>query len=139
MSINTIHTASVDNNSLLQTAANATQANSPMQNTNAGAAPSSLPKGHQGDNNHGLSTKKCIIVWLALMMLTAITVGVAEVNLGFFHVLVAMAVATIKAGLVILWFMHVKYEGTVVRCMIFIVFTILAIWISFTFFDVAYR
>lgn len=88
---------------------------------------------------HGLSTRLCIIVWAALMCLTAITVAVSEFDLGAFHILVAMIVATIKAGLVILWFMHIKYEGAAIRFMVFIAFLILAIAISFTFFDVAYR
>ncbi len=88
---------------------------------------------------HLLSVKTCLLVWVGLLILTAVTVGVAEVNLGFFHVLVAMIVATAKAGLVILWFMHLKYENAAIKAMVFVAFLILAICISFTFFDVAYR
>ena len=88
---------------------------------------------------HALSTRICLQVWVALLVLTAITVGVTALDFGFLHVLVAMIVATIKAAIVVLWFMHIKYEGKLLRIMVFIAFFILSIFLSFTFFDVAYR
>ena len=45
------------------------------------------------------------------MVLLAVTVGVALVHLGPFNVLVAMAIAVTKAVLVVLYFMHVKYNS----------------------------
>lgn len=110
-----------------------------MQLAKNSNSPENISLTEHHNQHHGLSTKVCIKVWLALMILTAITVGVAEVDLGLFHVLVAMLVATIKAGIVILWFMHIKYEGAFIRLMVFIAFFILSIFLSFTFFDVAYR
>jgi cytochrome c oxidase subunit IV len=47
----------------------------------------------------------------ALMVLTAITVAVAWVDLGTLNVLVALGVAVFKAGLVVLYFMHLKYSS----------------------------
>ena len=88
---------------------------------------------------HPLPVRTCVWVWLGLMVLTAITVGVAEVDFGFMHVLVAMIVASVKAALVVFWFMHLKSEGTAIKTMVLVAFVILAIFISFTFFDVAYR
>ncbi len=94
------------------------------------------PTEHGG---HALSIRVCLLVWAGLLLLTAVTVGVAEVNLGFLHVLVAMMVATAKAALVVVWFMHVKYESLAIRAMLFTALLILAIFLSFVFFDVAYR
>ena len=51
-----------------------------------------------------------VIIWVALMVFTAITVGVAQVDFGSLNVVVAMTVATIKASLVVLFFMHLKYD-----------------------------
>ena len=51
-----------------------------------------------------------VVIWGALMVFTAITVGVAQVDFGSLNVVVAMAVATIKASLVVLFFMHLKYD-----------------------------
>jgi len=43
-----------------------------------------------------------------LLVLTATTVGAAFVNLGPFNPVIALLIATIKATLVVLFFMHVK-------------------------------
>jgi cytochrome c oxidase subunit 4 len=49
-----------------------------------------------------------ILIGLVLLVLTATTVGAAFVNLGPFNPVVALLIATIKATLVVLFFMHVK-------------------------------
>ncbi|GAB6112761.1 cytochrome C oxidase subunit IV family protein [Desulfomicrobium salsuginis] len=78
-------------------------------------------------------------IWLALLVLTGVTVGVASFDLGFLNVLAAMSVASAKALLVILFFMHLKYENRVLGAFVILVFVILAIFIGLTFFDVAWR
>lgn len=52
-----------------------------------------------------------VTIFLALMVLTAMTVGAAFVDLGSFNFPVAMAIAVFKASLVIWFFMHVKYQS----------------------------
>jgi cytochrome c oxidase subunit 4 len=49
-----------------------------------------------------------LAIGAALLVLTATTVAAAFVNLGPFNPVVALLIATIKATLVILFFMHVK-------------------------------
>jgi cytochrome c oxidase subunit IV len=49
-----------------------------------------------------------IAIGVALLVLTATTVAAAFVNLGPFNPVVALLIATIKATLVVLYFMHVK-------------------------------
>ena len=56
-----------------------------------------------------------ITIFLALMVLTAVTVGAAFVNLGQFNFLVAMIIAGFKASLVIWYFMHVKYQSSLTK------------------------
>ncbi len=51
----------------------------------------------------------------ALMVLTAVTVGVAFINLGALNFPVAIAIAITKATLVILFFMHVKYSSQLTK------------------------
>ena len=51
----------------------------------------------------------------ALMVLTAITVGVAFINLGMLNFPVALSIAIVKATLVILFFMHVKYSSRLTK------------------------
>jgi cytochrome c oxidase subunit 4 len=83
----------------------------------------------------GLLTK----IWAALVILTGVTVGVASMDFGYLNVLAAMTVATAKALLVVLFFMHLKYENRLLGAFVLMVFVILAIFIGFTFFDVALR
>jgi cytochrome c oxidase subunit 4 len=47
----------------------------------------------------------------SLMLLTVITVSVAFLNLGVLNFPVALSIAILKATLVILFFMHVKYSS----------------------------
>jgi cytochrome c oxidase subunit IV len=58
---------------------------------------------------HVLPVRTYVLVFLALMVLTAITVAVAFFNLGALNNVVALTIAVVKAVLVILIFMHVKY------------------------------
>jgi cytochrome c oxidase subunit 4 len=88
---------------------------------------------------HVVSYGKLASVWLALLFLTALTVGVTRLNLGGYKVLGALAIACLKSGLVIAFFMHMKYEGRLLRWLLFVALVTLAIFIGFTFFDVLYR
>lgn len=57
-------------------------------------------------------------VFIALLVLTAVTVWVAFQNFGALNNVVAMAIAVVKAGLVVWFFMHVKYAGRLVRLVV---------------------
>ena len=49
-----------------------------------------------------------LAIGASLLILTATTVGAAFVNLGPFNPIIALLIATIKATVVVLFFMHVK-------------------------------
>ncbi|PLY07725.1 MAG: cytochrome-c oxidase [Desulfuromonas sp.] len=91
------------------------------------------------EHAHIVPYKTFILVWLALLVLTAATVAVAQFNLGALNVWVALGIAAIKSGLVISFFMHMKYEQRMFKLGLFATLAILAIFIGFTFFDVLYR
>lgn len=61
-------------------------------------------------SEHVTSPAVYIAIFLALMVLTAITVWVAFQDLGPLNDIVAMTIAVSKASLVILYFMHVRYS-----------------------------
>ena len=65
----------------------------------------------------GPDVKAYIGVFLALMVGTALTVWVAYLDLGIWNTPVAMAIAIVKASLVILIFMHVRYSSRLVMLM----------------------
>ncbi len=62
-------------------------------------------------SEHIMSTKFYYTIWIALLCLTVITAAVSFVDLGPFNTIVALVIATIKALLVVLFFMHVKYTS----------------------------
>ncbi len=49
-------------------------------------------------------------IWLALLVLLALTWGLARVDLGPFNIVVALSIALLKMSLVVLFFMHVRYH-----------------------------
>ena len=60
-------------------------------------------------SEHISSVKLYITIWIALMAGTILTVIAARIDLGVFNPIVALAIASTKAVLVVLFFMHVKY------------------------------
>jgi len=62
-------------------------------------------------SEHIIPTKLYVVIWISLMCLTAITAAVSFVDLGPFNTVVALVIATFKALLVVLFFMHVKYTS----------------------------
>ena len=92
-----------------------------------------------GARHHIVGNGKLTAVWLGLLALTALTVWVARHNVGIGHVWGSLAIAVAKGGLVIVFFMHMKYEGWLLRGLLFLALLTLSIFIGFTFFDVLYR
>lgn len=71
----------------------------------------------------------------ALMMFTAITVGVAFINLGALNFPVAIAIAITKATLVILFFMHAKYSSRLTKLVVGGAFFFLLVLLTLTMTD----
>lgn len=61
-------------------------------------------------SHHIVSPTTYVMIILTLMALTGITVWAAFVDLGPFNIVVALAIATCKGTLVVLFFMHAKYS-----------------------------
>jgi cytochrome c oxidase subunit 4 len=60
---------------------------------------------------HVVEVRVLLAVFGILIVLTAITVAVSYFDYGALNLTVALGVATIKAALVALWFMHLRYDG----------------------------
>jgi cytochrome c oxidase subunit 4 len=91
------------------------------------------------ENHHVLSYKQLGMVLAVLLVLTIITVGISYVDLGFYNVPLALAIACTKVTFVLLFFMHLKYEGPIIYFSFIGTASFLVIMIGFTFWDVAYR
>jgi cytochrome c oxidase subunit 4 len=88
----------------------------------------------------GVKYRTYVWVWVGLMILTGMTVSIAGMGVGRLSILIVLAIAAIKSGLVLSYFMHLKYEtGMLFKLMIPIVLAVLTIFIGLTFTDIAFR
>jgi len=85
-------------------------------------------------SEHIVSPKIYIVIFASLMLGTGITVWAAFQNFGLFNIVIALAIATIKATLVVLYFMHARYSPKrtqlVIVCSVFWLAIMLALTLS---------
>lgn len=93
----------------------------------------------ESGEQHLMSYTTLAMVLAALLLLTGVTVAASSFNLGRFNVPVALGIACTKVTLVLLFFMHLKYEGKAIKISFISTICFLVIMISFTFWDVAFR
>ena len=93
----------------------------------------------ESGEQHLMSYTTLAMVLAALLLLTGVTVAASYINLGKFNVPVALGIACTKVTLVLLFFMHLKYEGKAIKISFISTVCFLVIMISFTFWDVAFR
>jgi cytochrome c oxidase subunit 4 len=90
--------------------------------------------GDAGSHEHG-GPAVYFKTLVALLILTAITVAAAYVNLGSGNVVVALFIATIKASLVVLFFMHLRWDKPVYGIVAMAGFLFLGIFMMFCLLD----
>ena len=90
-------------------------------------------------SEHIVSPKVYIGIFLSLMALTAATVAAAYVNLGAFNIVIALAIASLKATLVVLYFMHARYSPKRTHMVIIAAVFWLAIMLALTLSDYVTR
>ncbi len=90
-------------------------------------------------HHHIVPLKIYLAVAAALLVLTAITVAVSFVHLGSLNIVIALLIAGIKASLVLLFFMHLRYEWNMNAVTLMVAVVFLVIFITFTMFDIAER
>lgn len=90
---------------------------------------------HHDPKHHITPRRTYFIIFFALMILTAITVWVAFIDLGSLNTPIAMAIAMIKASLVLLYFMHLRYSTRVTWVVLAAAFLWLGVLFVLTFSD----
>jgi cytochrome c oxidase subunit 4 len=85
--------------------------------------------------DHIVSPLIYLAVFGSLMVLTVVTVAASRYDFGPWNTVVAMAIAVLKATLVVLFFMHVKWSSRLVRLMVAAAFAWLALLIAGTLSD----
>ncbi len=66
------------------------------------------------EQHHVVGPKVYGLILLILLIATGLTTGVAFLDLGIFNPIAAVGIACIKAVLVILFFMHIRYSSRVI-------------------------
>lgn len=91
---------------------------------------------HSGGMMHIASAKSLIATFTTLIVLTVVTVLVPKLGMsGNIDLVIAMAIATVKATLVALLFMHLRHERGFNVVVFLAAFAFVAIFISFTMVD----
>jgi len=88
---------------------------------------------------HVVPVRVYVGIFLALLVLTGLTTGVAFVDLGPWNTVAALAIAGVKMMLVALFFMHLRWSSSLTRIVVLAGFFWLAILIAFTLTDVGTR
>ena len=101
---------------------------------------------HSETLSHGHSAKPHVLpdglmvtVWVGLLLLTATTVAASVLFPGKIGILVAVLVTPAKATLILMYFMHLKYEKRGFTVMFLVAVGILATFMGLTFFDYLFR
>jgi len=95
--------------------------------------------GEPEQQHHVVALKVYLMVAAALFVLTGVTVGVSFIPLGGANALVAIFIASVKALLVAMIFMHLWYDKKIFLIIFATAIVFLGIFLSFTMFDILSR
>ena len=90
-------------------------------------------------SNHIVPFKTYLNVLLILLGLTIVTVLVSLVDFGILNLLISMGIATAKATLVLMYFMHLKYDDRTYLVIFLVGIFFLVIIFLFSMFDIVTR
>ncbi|HMK59757.1 MAG TPA: cytochrome C oxidase subunit IV family protein [Dissulfurispiraceae bacterium] len=81
-----------------------------------------------------------VFTWALLLALLILTIAIAKLSLlASYSVIGSLFIATVKAGLVLMYFMHLGHEGRIVKGMLLLAVAALFFIIALTFSDVWFR
>lgn len=80
-----------------------------------------------------------LIILGLLLILTGISVAVTQIDLGNLAVTMALVLASVKSSLVLIYFMHLKFDSRIYSIMVLLVLLVFLIVIIITFLDYSFR
>ena len=80
-----------------------------------------------------------IVIWGALVILAAASITITTMDTGAAGIVIALIIASVKAGLILYFFMHLRYEKRFFKLAFLLPIVVLAFFIGFTFLDILYR
>jgi len=88
---------------------------------------------------HVVAPRITVLVWAALVGLAALSVWSYVADIGRYAVLTTLGIASLKAALVLLFFMQLGYETRAVRSLVALVVAVIGMVFAMTLLDVAFR
>ncbi len=98
------------------------------------ASESSQHEAHH-EVGHVVPVRILFTTGIGLLILTAVTVLAAKVDLGEFNIWIALAIALLKGSLVLLFFMHLRYDRPFNAVIFVASLAFVALFISFALTD----
>ena len=90
-------------------------------------------------DKHIVASRTFVLTWLALIALTGVTIAAARLDLGAWSMAMNLMIASTKAGLVLWFFMHLKYEKLLLKLLLLVPIATITVIILLTLIDVWYR
>jgi len=84
---------------------------------------------------HVVPLRVLVAVWGVLVVLTWTTVAITWVDLGALNLWAALAIATVKASLVVMYFMHLRYDRPFNAVILITSLAFLALFVGFALVD----
>ena len=91
--------------------------------------------GHEGEFSHPMPVWMLLTVFVTLLALTVATVYQSSFDLGNIEVWLSLAIATVKAGLVIAFFMHLLWDKPLNMIIILSSLIFVSLFLGFTMMD----
>jgi cytochrome c oxidase subunit 4 len=88
---------------------------------------------------HHVSGRATVATWVALLALTAMSLAASRLDLGAVDLVVSLAIAIVKSGLVLMLFMHLAEERLASRMVVVLSAILVTLLVALTAADVATR
>ena len=88
---------------------------------------------------HKSSALRYVLVWVALLALTALTYGLSRIHMGALNLPISLAIAIAKSALVVVFFMHLGQHARANRIVLAVAICFVSLLITFSVLDVATR
>ncbi|MEE4255459.1 MAG: cytochrome C oxidase subunit IV family protein [Bacteroidales bacterium] len=88
---------------------------------------------------HIVPYKSNVLIWIDLLILTFVTIEIAQFNFHDLTVVIALLVASMKTYLVGYFFMHLKFENIMFRIFVGIMAFVFISFMAILFFDYSFR
>ncbi|WP_027472475.1 cytochrome C oxidase subunit IV family protein [Saccharicrinis fermentans] len=89
--------------------------------------------------SHIVPYKTYLYILAILLALTGITVGAAYVEFGQLTIFVTLLLASIKSTLVLIYFMHLKFDNRIIQIIVPTIFILVTLVLIVTFLDYNFR